>query len=232
MQKKIKLTSNGTGWACPSGVVLDVGFTGARPNMRGPAAKLVNRTVGEEAWKAPVDLLDEYHRHRYVVHVGNNGFSDSLWHKLASGALVLYAQSEWYEFYEPLLEEGVHFVRVAEDFHDSCTVVDQLEKTPSRAAEIAQNSLRFVSSILTVGLVDDYVRSMVLLSAENGRKDLLYASDAVVQPTETTFSTQRQGTRRNDKSTSSGLGSGNAPSSRPKEVVETGGQRPCQRPHK
>ena len=154
----------------------------------------------------------------------------SLWHKLASGAVVLYAQSEWYEFFEPLLEEGVHFVRVAEDFHDLCTVVDQLEKTPGRAAEIARNSHRFVSSILTVGLVDDYVRSMVLLSAENGRKDLLYASDPIVQQKTTTFSTQTRGTRPNDRSTSSGPGSGSAPSSRPQEVlwkpVETGGQRP------
>ena len=89
MQQRVKSTSNGTGWACPSGVVLDVGFTGARGGMRGNAAKLVNQTVGKEAWKAPVDLLDEYHRHRYVIHVGNNGFSDSLWHKLASGAVVV-----------------------------------------------------------------------------------------------------------------------------------------------
>ena len=56
--------------------------------------KEANKTVGAGAtltaavatWVRP--SIKGYYGHRYMVHVGNNGFSDRLWMMLADGAVV------------------------------------------------------------------------------------------------------------------------------------------------
>ena len=109
--------------------------------------------------------FDSFANYRYIIHVGNNGFADSLWMKLALGSVVLNAVNSFYEWFEPLLVPGVHFVQVREDFSDLCEIVEGLERDPERAARIAEAGRAFVRDTLTTQLVDDYISDILRLAS-------------------------------------------------------------------
>lgn len=115
----------------------------------------------------PFETFAEY---RYVIHVGNNGFSDSLWMKLGLGSVVLYAENEMHEWFEAWLVPGVHYVRIKEDFSDLCQHVERLDRDTLMASRIAQAGQAFVRNILTPNFVNQYVLRVLDLASEQKMK--------------------------------------------------------------
>jgi len=165
--------THSTAWREHSRVKLVSSYAGARGercgidaafhafNMHG--AWLRQRTTPGEMQSWMKDRMDdeETAKHKYVFHVGNNGYSDRSWRMFALGNLVLLVDNGWQEFYFPLLQPWVHYIPVQADAGDACERVAWARAHPRKAERIAQNGRNFVEFCLTESFIDLYVAEMV-----------------------------------------------------------------------
>lgn len=118
----------------------------------------INQEGATAEWRRPdggfVDArpripLDEFAKARYVLVTDGQVSAGKLAHALALGSVVLRPASRWEQYFEPALQEYVHFVPVwthAED--DLLAKVTWLEREPETAARIAEEGRRFACRYL------------------------------------------------------------------------------------
>jgi len=100
-------------------------------------------------------------KHKYVFHVGNNGYADRSWRMFALGSVVLLVDNGWREWYYSFLTPFEHYIPVKEDASDVCEKLQWARANPEKAEAIAQAGRRFAEDCMNVGLVDLYVAEMM-----------------------------------------------------------------------
>lgn len=98
--------------------------------------------------------------HKYVFHVGNNGYSDRSWRMFALGNLVLLIDNGWREWYFSFLQPFVHYIPIREDSSDICERLQWAREHPVEAEAIANRGRQFIEDCLSESLVDLYVAEM------------------------------------------------------------------------
>lgn len=99
--------------------------------------------------------------HRYVFHVGNNGFADRSWRMFALGCVVLMVENGWQEWYFSLLKPWVHFIPIKEDSSDVCEKLQWARAHPEEAEAIAARGRAFIETCFDVDLVNLYVAELM-----------------------------------------------------------------------
>eukprot|EP00041_Stephanoeca_diplocostata_P009445 m.145650 g.145650 ORF g.145650 m.145650 type:complete len:588 (-) comp17739_c0_seq7:269-2032(-) len=102
----------------------------------------------------------------YMVHVGNNGFSDRLWMMLAAGVVVFWVDNGWDEWYYFLLEPYVHYIPVRADLSDLCYQTQWARRHPAVAANISANAALLVRQQMRPQDRDAYVAEILLQYGE------------------------------------------------------------------
>merc|ERR1719416_253412 len=99
--------------------------------------------------------------HRYVFHVGNNGYADRSWRMFALGCVVLMVENGWQEWYFSLLKPWVHFIPIKEDSSDVCEKLQWARAHPAEAEAIAARGRAFIETCFDVNLVNLYVAELM-----------------------------------------------------------------------
>lgn len=99
--------------------------------------------------------------HRYVFHVGNNGYSDRSWRMFALGCTVLLVDNGWREWYFSLLKPFVHYIPIKEDASDVCEKLHWARSHPKEAEAIAERGRAFVERCFNEDLVNLYCAEMM-----------------------------------------------------------------------
>lgn len=80
-------------------------FLFGKDELRRPEQELAAEAFG---WLKP--RIEGFNSHQIHIHVGNNGFADRLWKLLAAGAVVLFVDNGWREWYYSALRPMVHYI--------------------------------------------------------------------------------------------------------------------------
>ena len=108
------------------------------------------RTVGGLAWS-------DMGRRKYLVEVDGHGYQASLAAKMMLRSAVLAQASGWRLWYEPLLRDGTHVVRVAADLANLLERLAWLRRDDARARAIGERGARWIRRLLAEDNIVHYV---------------------------------------------------------------------------
>merc|ERR1719296_469743 len=100
-------------------------------------------------------------QHRYVFHVGNNGYADRSRRMFALGNLVLMVENGWKEWFHSLLRPWVHYIPIKEDSSDVCEKLQWARAHPEEAEAIAGRGRAFIEKCFNVDFVNLYVAEVM-----------------------------------------------------------------------
>jgi lipopolysaccharide biosynthesis glycosyltransferase len=103
----------------------------------------------------PVPLI-EHCQYRYLLNFDGVAASFRLRNILACGALVLYANPEWVEFFYSQLKPWVHYVPLSSEAKEAQRILDLLENNLVLAEQIAKNGRDFIADHLVMTHVNHY----------------------------------------------------------------------------
>jgi len=95
-------------------------------------------------------------QHKYIFHVGNNGYADRSWRMFALGSVILLIDTGWEEWYWSMLQPFVHYVPIKADISDACEKLQWLRENPEEAEAIANRGRDFIEGCLNLDMVNIY----------------------------------------------------------------------------
>ena len=110
--------------------------------------------------------VDTMLKYRYILNIGGtSGTSNSILWKLSSSSLVLNVESDYEDWYDPLLKPWIHYVPIRKDLSDLKKQYDYLNNNTDLAKKIITNANKMIDMIMS----HNYIRRVFLEKLSNAR---------------------------------------------------------------
>lgn len=136
--------------------LLDVGIT--RTKSSNPRIDPVRGLSMIETSVSPVPFMsmEEQSAHKYIIHVDGNVAAYRLLTTMMTGSLILRVKSVYTLWADSVLEDGVHYLSVAEDLSDLETRIAWCKDNDAKCRAIAKKGRTVAQKLLTKEFADAY----------------------------------------------------------------------------
>ncbi len=136
--------------------VLDVGIT--RTKSSNPRIDPERGLSMIETSVDPVGFMsmEEQSTYKYIIHVDGNVAAYRLLTTMMTGSLILRVKSVYTLWADSVLEEGVHYISIAEDLLDLESTLAWCQKNDAKCRSIAKKGRTVAQKLLTKEFVDAY----------------------------------------------------------------------------
>ena len=135
---------------------LDVGIT--RTKSSNPRIDPERGLSMIETTVSPVPFMsmEDQSKHKYIIHVDGNVAAYRLLTTLLTGSLILRVKSVYTLWSDSILEDGVHYISVAEDLSDLESILAWCKKNDAKCRSIAKKGRTVAQKLLSKEFIDAY----------------------------------------------------------------------------
>ena len=136
--------------------LMDVGITRTKsPNPRIDPERGLSM-IETSVSPVPFMSMAEQSKHKYIIHVDGNVAAYRLLTTMLTGSLILRVKSVYTLWSDSVLEEGVHYISIAEDLSDLESTLVWCQKNDAKCRSIAKKGLAIAQKLLSKEYIDKY----------------------------------------------------------------------------
>jgi len=136
--------------------LLDVGLT--RVKSSNPRIDPERGLSMMETNMSPVSFMsmEDQSKYKYIIHVDGNVAAYRLLATMMTGSLILRVKSVYTLWADSVLEDGVHYISIAEDLSDLESTIEWCRNNDSKCRAIAKKGRSVAQKLLTRESIDSY----------------------------------------------------------------------------
>lgn len=129
-----------------------------------------------QAWKSKADTLgddpaktvsfEDHCEYKYLFNVHGVAASFRYKHLFLCRSLVLNVESEWIEFFYPLLKPWIHYIPIDKNFENVIELLEFLNENQLLASRIAKRGFEFIRDQLTMKTIRCYWQQLLTLYSD------------------------------------------------------------------